>query len=466
MKIASARIICGLMIVTALLGFAGVFRADVAKAAAGPLLFVDPQSSIFSSTPVGTTFLVNVSIANITLLAGIQFTLTWNHNLLKCNSMTEVFFSDTLITAPDDNPSNINVIKRTFNNTAGTATYGVTWVDNGLAQADGYDPANVTTTGSAVGIPGYSWPQGEHGVATLNFTVLQAPNSTVPVLNSALSISNDVLGDYNGLPITHTNVNGLYQNTFPVPPLALPYFSMTTQGPGASGTNYTAASVGETFNVTVSINNVSDTLKAVGYEFKLGYNGTLLQVLSVTYEGPWLPPFGVSPNQGTLFTQAFGFNATINENYTQIGDAVLPDANGTWHAPFPSGSGVLAIINFNCTLQDKSPAPDLTCPLTLFDTIVTNTSAGVIQQSQAPVSGTYIMKSFLKSIPGDLNHDGIVDIKDAIAFANAFGSHRANYDYQGEPASPNWNPEADLKGDGTINILDLILLAANFGRTA
>jgi hypothetical protein len=59
-----------------------------------------------------------------------------------------------------------------------------------------------------------------------------------------------------------------------------------------------------------------------------------------------------------------------------------------------------------------------------------------------------------------------VDIRDAILFSNAFGSHRADYDYQGELASPNWNPEADLNGDGIINILDLILLAANFGRTA
>jgi hypothetical protein len=202
------------MIATALLGFAAVFRADVAKAASGPLLLVDPQSSIFSNAPVGKTFLVNVSVANITMLAGIQFTLTWDHNLLKCNSMTEVFFHDTLITAPVDNPSNINVIKKSFNNTAGTATYGVTWTDGGLAAADGYDPANITTTGDAFGIPGYPWPNGEHGVAIFNFTILQAPNATVTTLSSPLTLSTDILGDVGGLPITHTNVAGLYQNNF------------------------------------------------------------------------------------------------------------------------------------------------------------------------------------------------------------------------------------------------------------
>jgi hypothetical protein len=41
--------------------------------------------------------------------------------------------------------------------------------------------------------------------------------------------------------------------------------------------------------------------------------------------------------------------------------------------------------------------------------------------------------------------------------ANAFGSSTGD---------PNWNPDADLDGNGKINIIDLILLATNFGRTA
>ncbi|MGA3191924.1 MAG: cohesin domain-containing protein [Candidatus Bathyarchaeia archaeon] len=384
MKNTLAKVISTLMIVTTLLGFAAVFTVNVAKAQPPALLFVDPQNTNLPTAPVGTSFQLNVSVANITMLAGIQFTLTWDHNLLNCTSMTEVFFHDTLITAPDDNPSNINVIKKTFSNTAGTATYGVTWVDGGLAQADGYDPANITTTGSAVGIPSYSWPEGKHGVAAFTFIVLQAPNSTVPSLSSNLHISNDILGDLNGLPIAHTNVDGKYENTFAITP---PYFSASS---------YTAHSVGEIFNVSVSVNNLDASFKAVGFQFSLGYNSTLLQVLN-TFEGPWLPPFGAAPNQGTTFlNHVFGFNTTINQDYVTIGDVVEPDANGTWHEPFPSGTGVLAIIEFNATLPPNTvPAPDLTCPLTLFDTIVANTTAAVMPQILPPVSGTYIMKSSL-----------------------------------------------------------------------
>ena len=38
--------------------------------------------------------------------------------------------------------------------------------------------------------------------------------------------------------------------------------------------------------------------------------------------------------------------------------------------------------------------------------------------------------SNLKVIPGDLNHDGIVDISDAIEFANSFGSDPARQELE------------------------------------
>jgi len=59
-------------------------------------------------------------------------------------------------------------------------------------------------------------------------------------------------------------------------------------------------------------------------------------------------------------------------------------------------------------------------------------------------------------IPGDLNGDGTVNILDAIILSNAFGS---------TPGSTNWNPNAELNGDNTVNILDAILLSNNFGTT-
>jgi len=67
-------------------------------------------------------------------------------------------------------------------------------------------------------------------------------------------------------------------------------------------------------------------------------------------------------------------------------------------------------------------------------------------------------------ILGDINGDGKVDIKDLEIAAKAYGSHDANYDYQGEPPSQNWNPTADLNDDGKIDIRDIHLIAVNFGK--
>jgi hypothetical protein len=61
----------------------------------------------------------------------------------------------------------------------------------------------------------------------------------------------------------------------------------------------------------------------------------------------------------------------------------------------------------------------------------------------------------LKTLPGDLNEDGTVDINDAILAANSFGT---------TDGDPNWNPAADIDENGEIDVFDLILLAQNFGR--
>jgi hypothetical protein len=48
----------------------------------------------------------------------------------------------------------------------------------------------------------------------------------------------------------------------------------------------------------------------------------------------------------------------------------------------------------------------------------------------------------------------------------AYGSHCANYDYQGEPASLNWNPNADLAAPwDIIGLTDVATLAANYDKT-
>jgi hypothetical protein len=64
--------------------------------------------------------------------------------------------------------------------------------------------------------------------------------------------------------------------------------------------------------------------------------------------------------------------------------------------------------------------------------------------------------SFYLPLIGDINHDGSVNIFDAILLSNAFNS---------VPGNPKWNPNADLNADNSVDIYDAILLATHFNES-
>jgi hypothetical protein len=77
----------------------------------------------------------------------------------------------------------------------------------------------------------------------------------------------------------------------------------------------------------------------------------------------------------------------------------------------------------------------------------------------------------------NLKGSGKVNMIDIAIVATYFGQHGPNYDYPGELASPDWNTPAtiagfhiagayiaDVNGDGTINLLDVALVAQHFGQ--
>jgi len=59
---------------------------------------------------------------------------------------------------------------------------------------------------------------------------------------------------------------------------------------------------------------------------------------------------------------------------------------------------------------------------------------------------------------GDVNDDGVVNLKDLFAASSAFGS---------TVGSPKWNAQADVNNDGKVDTLDFYIIASHFGeRTA
>jgi hypothetical protein len=57
----------------------------------------------------------------------------------------------------------------------------------------------------------------------------------------------------------------------------------------------------------------------------------------------------------------------------------------------------------------------------------------------------------------DVNEDGTVNILDIFLVAKAFNS---------KPGDENWKAVADLNNDNIINILDVFAIAKEFGKTA
>ncbi len=111
--------------------------------------------------------------------------------------------------------------------------------------------------------------------------------------------------------------------------------------------------VGQNFMVNINISNVVDLY---GWEFKLGWNATILDAVQVL-EGPFLKNGG-----NTYFT--FKINNTLG--YMIVDCTLLGDVSGV------SGSGVLTSAIFYVKTFGE-------CPLDLYDTILVNSTEQSIE---------------------------------------------------------------------------------------
>jgi hypothetical protein len=189
------------MLMSILVVSAMIFSATIrtASADATAQVFVDPPQLIINAATVGQSFKVNVTIANVTSLAGVEFLLNWNSSLLTCYDITENLFHTV---TPQGEWENIWSIKLTKNNTAGTAQYAQTYQDLIRATDGGYAPINITTA---------NYPEGKLTIAVLTFNITQVP-ATNTFIDGNLTLLPVKLGDNQPLsqPIPVNVTNGHY----------------------------------------------------------------------------------------------------------------------------------------------------------------------------------------------------------------------------------------------------------------
>lgn len=185
------------------------------------------------------------------------------------------------------------------------------------------------------------------------------------------------------------------------------------------------AEVGRTFMINIEI---SDVIDLYGWEFKLRWNSTLLEALSIT-EGVFLKGGG-----NTFFVSKI--NNTVG--YMLVDCSLVGDVPGV------SGNGILATAEFCVETRGE-------CVLDLYNT-------KLVSSLEQPITHTTIDGYYCTPIPiiHDLNNDGVVNILDVAIIAAAFRS---------KPGDLNWNAIADLNDDEEVDILDVGIIAGEWGKT-
>jgi parallel beta-helix repeat protein len=159
-------------------------------------------------------------------------------------------------------------------------------------------------------------------------------------------------------------------------------------------------------------------------------------------------------SQNTLSNNSYGIyvltqsnnNTIFHNNFVNnLRQALSSDSTNTWDNGYPSGGNYWSYYTgadqFSGPYQNQTGSDGIgDVPYTVNEN---NTDRYPFMQPYVPVIG-------------DLNHDGTVDLFDAISEASAFG---------GRPGNPQWISDADINQDGIVDIFDMIMLAGNFGRT-
>lgn len=292
-----------------------------------PKIYVDPLTNTAS---VGEYFSVNIKILGVSDLYTYCFYLRWDPDVLDVTNVTEGDFL-----------SKGGAFQTAFTQ----KMYNVT----GPEGYKGY----VYTVDSLLG--GFLGVSGSGTLATVTFLVKSEDGSALDLYETTLI---DPLGSNKPYGMPHSEEDG-YFNVSPVPKFhVVPKSTVdATLRPG------------DTLNINVTI---SDVVELQGFEFKLGYNTTVLNATDVTVT-PFL-------NEPTSVDK--GMNNTLGYLWVKV--------NSTAAEPV-SGSGTLANVTYQIVGEGE-------CILDLYQTKVNDTLSGTVSEHSP-----FAEDGYFNNIP--LGHD-------------------------------------------------------------
>jgi hypothetical protein len=381
-----------------------IFGLTVNKASAQGTTISIPSVSETPSAYPGT-FTVPVQISNVNNLFGFDIKITWDNTLFTFLSL--------------DNTSLYTVWTNGFFEPL-TAVAPYTNVQSGA----GY----VRYAALATGGSGYTGV-GPTTLFTITFTIVKAGNFQY---TTTLHFDTVKLSDNNANAITATPIDGPYTMSATTPDLEFKY-----SGPGSSTIVW-----GTTFQIQVYATAVTDL---DGYNLVITYDNSILKLTSVDWTGDVLG--GTHP--GANYTESPP--GTIN---------VIESGNGVWTGT----EGLLFTLNFQVQFTGADPThiwrTNNEGPL---NTLITCNGATLTFVEGTITTGGINMPAnqniVVNLIKGDVDCTGLpVTVLDLRTVAYYYDKTNTT--------DPDWYTftyKYDIKADGTIDIFDLVEIAASIG---